>query len=219
VLRGAGAGADDELFRRCNCDPNLSIRTIERLIDRRICDRVLGPNLPGDVDRDGLNLIDARRVVCDPARSLGQPIELVMRPIRGTGITGQADRIDHDLMASPATSAPDAITTAIVFFMNRLLTDKRKRGILKNAERRGYRHEIVSSAPMVINEAPTPTRQPTGSLSHIAASRIVNGKLSLSMGATRDAGPSCSARKYASQETPVARPERTRAAAPADMNA
>jgi len=43
-----------------------------------------------------------------------------------------------------------------------------------------------------------------------AASTIVNGRLSLSTGATRDAGPSYSARKYASHEHPVASPDKTR---------
>ena len=54
--------------------------------------------------------------------------------------------------------------------------------------------ESVSSAPIVIRATPPISRQDIGSRSHTAAIMIVSGRLSLSIGATRDAGPSCSAR-------------------------
>ena len=58
-----------------------------------------------------------------------------------------------------------------------------------------------------MSATPIPNRQPTVSPSNSAASTTVSGRLSLSIGATREAGASCSARKYASHETPVATPD------------
>src|SRR5215471_1880542 len=69
---------------------------------------------------------------------------------------------------------------------------------------------IVRMAPTAINVTPTPSFQPTDSPRNAAARTTVSGRLSLSIGLTRDAGPSCNARKYASHETPVATPESTR---------
>ena len=50
-------------------------------------------------------------------------------------------------------------------------------------------------APAVIKATPAATFQLIGSLSSTPASRIVSGRLSLSIGATSDAGAICSARK------------------------
>src|SRR3954471_5766199 len=66
---------------------------------------------------------------------------------------------------------------------------------------------IVSTAPIVISVTPRPRRQPIDSPKKIAARVTVSGRLILSIGLTLDAGPICSAQKYASHETPVATPE------------
>ena len=60
---------------------------------------------------------------------------------------------------------------------------------------------------MTINVTPAPSRQVMGSRNQSAARMIVNGRLSLSIGATHETGAISSARKYASQEIPVASPE------------
>lgn len=56
-------------------------------------------------------------------------------------------------------------------------------------------YRSVKSAPTVMRATPVAARQPTGSPSQSIASRIVSGRLSLSIGATREAGAICSARK------------------------
>jgi hypothetical protein len=66
------------------------------------------------------------------------------------------------------------------------------------------------SAPITISDTPTAACQVNGSRSHSVASTIVNGRLSLSIGATHDAGAIWSARKYASHDTPVASPDSVR---------
>ncbi len=52
-----------------------------------------------------------------------------------------------------------------------------------------FDYVIVRSAPMVINPTPATSRQLNGSPSTVIASSRVSGRLSLSMGATREAGP------------------------------
>src|SRR5262249_54984563 len=58
--------------------------------------------------------------------------------------------------------------------------------------------------------APSVSFHDSGSPSTSAARPIVIARLSLSIGATREAGASCSARKYASHDRPVAMPESVR---------
>ena len=53
----------------------------------------------------------------------------------------------------------------------------------------------MTRLPAVIIATPSSTCQFMGSCSHTAASTMVSGRLSLSMGATHDAGAACSARK------------------------
>ena len=54
---------------------------------------------------------------------------------------------------------------------------------------------IVRTAPTVISVTPRPSLQPTASPRNSAARTMVSGRLSLSIGLTRDAGASCRARK------------------------
>ena len=83
-------------------------------------------------------------------------------------------------------------------------------GVLHNDVARGFQPRVhatlkesryslsqvsVSSAPAVIKATPTAVRAPIGSPRNNPASTIVIGRLNLSIGATRDAGPSWSARK------------------------
>ena len=67
-------------------------------------------------------------------------------------------------------------------------------------------HSRVTSAPATMSAAPTTSCHVSDSPSTSADSAIVRARLSLSIGATRDAGASCSARTYASHDNPVPRP-------------
>ena len=68
----------------------------------------------------------------------------------------------------------------------------------------------VKTAPATIRPIPMPRRSEMGSPRVSHASATVIGRLSLSMGATLDAGASCSALKYASQDRPGATPDSKR---------
>jgi hypothetical protein len=77
------------------------------------------------------------------------------------------------------------------------------------------RSNAVARDPAPANGASTPADARPRSASPAnyrgPEERVTLGaRLSLSTGATRDAGPSCSARKYASYEMPVAMPDSTK---------
>src|SRR5690242_19766231 len=69
---------------------------------------------------------------------------------------------------------------------------------------------MVRTAPAIMSAVPAATLQEMCSPSTNAARRMVNARLTLSMGATDDAGAICRALKYASHEIPVAIPDSAR---------
>jgi len=65
----------------------------------------------------------------------------------------------------------------------------------------------MTMAPVTIRTPPIRLTQVSGSPKNSAAYKITKATLSLSIGATREAGPTCKAWKSQSQDKPVAKPE------------
>jgi hypothetical protein len=65
------------VLRARNIDADSAIRAVERLVQRRVRDRVLIPDLPRDLECDRGNRVDARRVVGDPAGPVRELIQFV----------------------------------------------------------------------------------------------------------------------------------------------
>src|SRR5260221_9359668 len=73
----SGACPDRQAISSRHRDANRAIRAVECLVQWRVGDRVLIPDLPRNLEGDRANLVDARRVVGHPTGPFRELIQLV----------------------------------------------------------------------------------------------------------------------------------------------
>src|SRR5437016_10958504 len=91
----AGSGPDGEWIRSSSRHPNLAIRAVKRLIERRVANRVLHPNLMRHLECDVVDLLETGREICDAARCLRQVRELAPSAPRVWLLAGNQSRGVH----------------------------------------------------------------------------------------------------------------------------
>jgi hypothetical protein len=94
----ARSRADGQLAASPDHDMNLPVGPVERLVERRVRERVLMPDLTGQLEGDGIDVSHGVCVQGDAPRAFREIVQLVARPVRPPRIVmGKRNRIDADV--------------------------------------------------------------------------------------------------------------------------